>query len=75
MATLVLCVGAAMFAGAGTWLIFNVSSASSIVAALCMVCGSIWFVGGLLLIALERLRHRRRLDNATPGDGGQQPNQ
>jgi uncharacterized membrane protein YgdD (TMEM256/DUF423 family) len=73
MATLALCLGAAMFAGAVTWLIFNPSSASSIVAALWVVSGSIWFVGGLLLSALERLRHHRRLDNAAPSDEGQQP--
>lgn len=74
MATLALCAGAAMLTGAVTWLIFNPSSASSIIAALWMVSGSIWFVGGLLLTALERLRHNRRVDNAPLNDKGQQPN-
>jgi glucose uptake protein GlcU len=74
MATLALCLGAAMLAGAITWVIFNPSSTSSIVAATWVVSGSIWCVGGLLLTALERLRHRSRLDNATPDDEGQRPN-
>jgi len=73
MATLALCLGAAMLAGAVTWLIFNPSSTSSIIAMLWVICGSIWCVGGLLLTALERLRHHRRLNNAAPDDEDQRP--
>jgi len=66
MATLALCVGAAMFAGAVTSLIIGIpSGSSSIVAMLWVTSGSIWFTSGLILTALEKLRRHRHLDTNT----------
>lgn len=66
MATLALCVGAAMFAGAVTSLIISVPSGSSpIVAMLWVASGSIWVACGLVLAALEKLfRNGRSISSA-----------
>lgn len=56
MATLALCIGAAMFAGGVTSLIISVPSGSSaIVAMLWAVSGSIWIAGGLVPTEMEKL--------------------
>jgi len=74
MATLALCVGAAMFAGAVTSLIIsNPSGSSSIVAMLWVISGSIWLTCGLLLTALEKRHHHKHLDNDVPDGKDQQP--
>lgn len=73
MGTLALCFGAAMIAGAVTYLVVgHPSGSTSIVAMLWVLSGSIWASCGLIVTTLERQRHHKRPNNDTGEIGNQE---